>query len=173
MHATPAKTLRKRIPFYIAQASILCLYRVLLPTFIAPQPPCRSRAGPPSNLGVAVSANVSTFELQATQGMPKRKNFNRRALSCTSTRTHLEGRRAVELRNLLFKPCPRKLRAGVSGALWRLPIGTDVVPHIFFCFQMCKSLHELMKNGDAEIFPLYYSLKTYSSWYSQKCIAAV
>ena len=66
--------------------------------------------------------------------MPKRKNFNRRALSCTSTRTHLEGRRSVELRNLPFKPCPRKPRSGVSGALWRLPIGTDVVPLIYFLF---------------------------------------
>ena len=25
--------------------------------------------------------------------------------------------------------------AGVSGALWRLPIGTDVVPHFFFVFK--------------------------------------
>ena len=91
--------------------------------------------------------------------MSKRKTFNRRALSCASTRTHLEGRRSVELRNLLFQPCPRERRAGVSGALWRLPIGTDVVPHVFFvCFQMCNRLHELMQNGDARIFPLYYSL---------------
>ena len=95
--------------------------------------------------------------------MPKRKNFNRRALSCTSTRTHLEGRRSVELRNLPFKPCPRKTRAGVSGALWRLPTGTDVVPHIYFCFQMCNRLHELMKNGYAGIFPVYYNLNVWAS----------
>ena len=61
--------------------------------------------------------------------------------------------------NLPFKPCPRKPRAGVSGALWRLPIGTDVVPHFFFFFQMCNRLPELIKNVDAGIFSVYYSLK--------------
>ena len=90
--------------------------------------------------------------------MSKGKKFNRRALSCTSTRTHLEERRSVELRDLPFKPCPRKPRAGVSGALWRLPIATDVVPLIFFCFQMYNRLHELMQDGDAGIFLVYYSL---------------
>ena len=88
--------------------------------------------------------------------MPKRKNFNRRALSCTSTRTHLDGRCSVELMNLFFKPV-RASRA--QGALWWLSIGTDVAPHIFFCFQMCNRLPELMKNEDAGIFPVYYSLK--------------
>ena len=29
----------------------------------------------------------------------------------------------------------------------------------FFCFQMCNHLLEVMKNGDAGIFPLYYSFK--------------
>ena len=29
----------------------------------------------------------------------------------------------------------------------------------FFCFQMCNRLPEIMKNGDAGIFPVYYSLK--------------
>ena len=53
---------RKKIPFYIAQASIFCLCRVLLLTLRATRAPCRSRAGPPSNLGVAVSADASTFE---------------------------------------------------------------------------------------------------------------
>ena len=28
----------------------------------------------------------------------------------------------------------------------------------FFCFQMCNRLPEMMKNGDAGIFPVYYSL---------------
>ena len=27
-----------------------------------------------------------------------------------------------------------------------------------FCFQMCNRLPEIMKNGDAGIFPVYYSL---------------
>ena len=28
-----------------------------------------------------------------------------------------------------------------------------------FCFQMCNRLPEIKKNGDAGIFPVYYSLK--------------
>ena len=28
----------------------------------------------------------------------------------------------------------------------------------FFCFQMCNHLPEMMKNGDAGIFPVYHSL---------------
>ena len=67
--------------------------------------------------------------------MPKRKNFNRRALSCTSARTHFGGRRSVVLRNLPFQTCQREPRAGVSGVLWRLPIDTDIVPHILNCFK--------------------------------------
>ena len=66
----------------------------------------------------------------------------------------------------LFEACPCKTRGGVSGALWRLSIGTDVVPHIFFCFQMCNRLHEIMKNGDAGIFPVYYSCIDASRCYS-------
>ena len=30
----------------------------------------------------------------------------------------------------------------------------------FFCFQMCNRLPEMMKNGDAGIFHVYYSLKS-------------
>ena len=79
--------------------------------------------------------------------MPKRKNFNRRTLSCTSTRTHLEGRRSVELMDLHFKPVRASRVQGFQG------------PYVFFCFQMRNRLPELMKNGDAGIFPDYYSLK--------------
>ena len=41
-----------------------CLYRVLLLTLRATRAPCRSWAGPPSNLGVTVSAYASTFEYE-------------------------------------------------------------------------------------------------------------
>ena len=34
----------------------------------------------------------------------------------------------------------------------------------FFCFQMCNRLPEMMKNGDAGIFPVYYSLKENEIW---------
>ena len=70
--------------------------------------------------------------------MPKHENFSRRALWYTFTRKHLEGQRSVELRNLPFQPCPREPRAGVSVAIWRLPIGTDIVPYIFVFVQNVK-----------------------------------
>ena len=54
--------------------------------------------------------------------------------------------------------CARGFR-GLLEALWRLSIGTDVVQHIVFCFHVCNRLPEIMKNGDAGIFPVYYSLK--------------
>ena len=63
--ATVQPHLRRRseqLTFYIAQAPIFCLCRVLFLTLRATRAPCRSWAGPPSNLGVAVSANASTFE---------------------------------------------------------------------------------------------------------------
>ena len=63
---------------------------------------------------------------------------------------------------LSLKPVRASRARGFRGlleALWRLSIGTDVVPHIVFCFHMCNHLPEIMKNGDAGIFPVYYSLK--------------
>ena len=61
---TPATTLRKIIPFYIAQVPMICLCLVRLLTPRARRVPCRSRAGPPSNLGVELKANASTFEYE-------------------------------------------------------------------------------------------------------------
>ena len=46
------------------QAPIFCLCRVLLLTLRATRAPCRSRAGRSSNLGVALSADASTFEYE-------------------------------------------------------------------------------------------------------------
>ena len=61
---------------------------------------------------------------------------------------------------LSFKPV-RASHGEVSWALWRLSIGTDVVPLFFSFFSKCvhNRLPEIMKNGDAGIFPVYYSLK--------------
>ena len=88
----------------------------------------------PLELWYSSQRGCDTRGVRATQGMPKRKNFNRPALLCTSTRTHLEGRRSVELRSLPFEPCPCTPRARVPVAVWRLPIGTNIVPHIYILF---------------------------------------
>ena len=90
--------------------------------------------------------------------MPKRKNFNRRALSCTSTRTHLEGRRSVKLMNLSFKPVRASRAQGFQGPYGGSQLVLTLYRISFFCFQMCKRLPELMKSGDAGIFLVYYSL---------------
>ena len=62
--------------------------------------------------------------------MSKNKNFSRRALSCTFTRTYLEEHCSVEVRNYPLQLCPRAPRAGVSVGIWLLPIGTDIVPDV-------------------------------------------
>ena len=130
---------------------------------IKSKPPSRTRtiqvsARTPLELWCSIQLRCDARRIRATQGMPKRKKINRQPLSCTFTRTHLEGRRSVELRNFPFQPFLREPRGGISGALWRLPFGTDVTPHIIVYFQICNRLLELMKKGDAKIFSLYYSL---------------
>ena len=67
--------------------------------------------------------------------MPKRKNFNRRALSCTSTRTHLEGRRSVVLMDLRFKPVRASRVQGFQGP-YR---GTELLP--LYLSLLCRCLH--------------------------------
>ena len=99
--------------------------------------------------------------------MPKRKNFNRRALSCTSTRTHLEGRRSVEFMNLSFKPAAWQ---GFQGPYGGSQLVVTLYRIYFLGFQMCKRLPELMKNGDAGIFPVYYSLKLRIEYLVKLCM---
>ena len=112
---------------------------ILLSLYITSNPPSYARTLQVSGrtsleLWCSSQRGCDTRRVRATQGMPKRKTFNFPVPSCTSTRAHLEGCRSVELRNLPFKPCPRAPRAGILVAVWRLPIGTDVVPHICFLF---------------------------------------
>ena len=92
--------------------------------------------------------------------MPKRKNFNRRALSCTFTRTHREGRHSVELIDLPFKPVRASRVLGFQGPYGGFPLVLTLYRIYIFFFQMCNRLPGLMKSGDAGIFPVYYSLKT-------------
>ena len=91
--------------------------------------------------------------------MPKRKKFNRRALSCTSTRTHLERRRSVELMKLSLKSVRASRAEGFQGPYGGSQLVLTLYRIYIFCFQMCNRLPEMMKDGDAGIFPVYYSLK--------------
>ena len=90
--------------------------------------------------------------------MPKRKNFNRRALSCTSTRTHLEGRRSVELMKLSLESVRASRAEGFQGPNGGSQLVLTFNRIYIFCFQMCNNrLPEMMKNGGAGIFPVYYT----------------
>ena len=91
--------------------------------------------------------------------MPKRKNFNRRALSCTSTRTHIEGRRSVELVDLRLEPVRASRVLRFQGPYGGSQLVLTLYRIYIFCFQMYNCLPEMMKNGDAGIFPVYCSLK--------------
>ena len=91
--------------------------------------------------------------------MPKRKNFNRRALSCTSTRMHLEGRRSVELIDIPLKPVRASRVLGFQGPYGGYQLVLSLYRMCIFCFQMCNRLPELMKSGDAEIVPVYCPIR--------------
>ena len=99
--------------------------------------------------------------------MSKRKNFNRRALLCTSTRTHLEGRRSVELIDLPFKPVRASRVLGFQGPYGGYQLVLTLYRIYIFCFQMCNRLPELMKSGDAGIFPVHYSLTHDTRYYDE------
>ena len=79
--------------------------------------------------------------------MPKRKHFKLQALSCTSTRTHLEGRRSVELIKLSFKTVRASRAEGFHGPYGGSQLVLRLYRIYFFCFQMCNRLPEIMKNG--------------------------
>ena len=97
--------------------------------------------------------------------MPKRKNFKRRALSCISTRTHLEGRRSVELTKLSLKPVRASRTEGFQGPYGGPQLVLTLYRIHLLCFQMCNRLPEMIKDGDAGIFPVYYSLNSGKNGY--------
>ena len=76
----------------------------------------------------------------------------------------LEGRRSVELMKLSLKPVRASRAEGFQGPYGGSQLVLTLYRMYFFCFQMCNRLPEMMKNGDAGIFPVYYSLKTAANW---------
>ena len=61
--------------------------------------------------------------------------------------------------NLSFKPVRASRVKGFQGPYGGSQLVLTLYRIYIFCFQMCNRLPELMKNGDAGIFPVYYSLK--------------
>ena len=60
---------------------------------------------------------------------------------------------------LSFKPVRASRAAGFQGSHGGSQLVLTLYRMYFFCFQMCNCLPEMMKNGDAGIFPVYYSVK--------------
>ena len=58
------KELPVEYPIYFEQATIFCLCLVISSTLRVTRAPWASRAGPPSNLGVELKADTSTFEYE-------------------------------------------------------------------------------------------------------------
>ena len=75
------------------------------------------------------------------------------------------GRRSVELMKLSFKSVRASRAAGFQGLYGGSQLVLTLYRMYIFCFQMCNRLAEMMENGDAGIFPVYYSLKNRSDLY--------
>ena len=61
---------------------------------------------------------------------------------------------------LSFKPVRASRAAGFQGPYGGSQLVLTLYRMYFFCFQMCNRLPEMMNNGDAGIFPVYYSLNS-------------
>ena len=64
---------------------------------------------------------------------------------------------------LFLKPIRASRAPGFQGHYGGSQLVLTLYRMHFFCFQMCNRLPEMMKNGDAGIFPVYYSLKLLKS----------
>ena len=132
---------------------------MLLLTLRVTRAPCRSPAGPPSNLGVAVSADASTFEYERHRACPSVKPSTDQPSHVPLHARTLRGA-ALSSRGTLLSSLVRARRG--QGFQWPYG-GSQLVLTLYriciFCFQICKRLVNLMKNGDARIFPFYYSFK--------------
>ena len=159
MHATPAKNGRQNTPFISHRFP----YSALTSYDVQPSEPQEHRArlgqDPPRIWGLSSALMLQPSNTSKTGHAYKRKNLNRRALSCTSTRTYLEGCRSIELMNLPFKPVRASRVQGFQGPYGGSQLVLTLYRIFFFCFQMCNRLPELMKNRDAGIFPVYYSFE--------------
>ena len=60
-------------PLYFAQAPIFCLHSILFLILRATRAPYRSRAGPPSDCGIAVGADVTHDEYERHRACPSVK----------------------------------------------------------------------------------------------------
>ena len=63
-------------PIYFEQATIFCLCLIIFSTLRTTRAPWASRVGPPSNLGVELKADTSTFEYERRRACLSVKTSN-------------------------------------------------------------------------------------------------
>ena len=153
--APPESSLFTQVPMF-------CLHLVFSLNLRATQAPCRSRAGHPSNLGAAVSAVPSTFEYERHRACPSVKTSTDQPSHVPLHARTLRGAALSSWGTSLSSLLRASRVQGFQGPYG----GSQLVPTLYriyiFCFQMCNRLLELMKNGYAGIFPVYYSLERLS-----------
>ena len=155
---TPATTPWKMTPFYIAKATIFCLCLIISSTLRATRAPSGSRAGPPSNLGVELKADTSTFEYEWHRVCLSVKTWNDEPSHVPLHARTLRGVALSSRWSSLSSLSAQAARRGFRGLMEALNWYWSCTAY-FFCFQMCNRLPEIMKNGDAGIFLVYHSLK--------------
>ena len=102
-------------PLYFAQAPIFCPRFIVCPTLRPTRAPWASWAGPPSNLGVELKADASTFKYERHRACLSVNTSTDEASYVPPTRTHLGGRRSVELMKLSLKPVRASRAEGFQG----------------------------------------------------------
>ena len=161
---TPATTLWKITPFYIAKATIFCLCLITSSTLRTTRAPSGSRAGPPSDLGVELKADTSTFEYERHRVCLSVKTSNDEPSHVPLHARTLRGVALSSWWSFLSSLSAQAARRGFKGLMEALSWYWRCTAYIYFCFQMCNRLPEIMKNGDAGIFPVYYTLKSVLSF---------
>ena len=142
-------------------APIFCLCLVEPLTLRATRAPFGSRAGPPSNLGVELKDDTSTFEYERHRAC---LSVNTSTNEPSHVPRHAPTLRSAALSELMDLRC-KSVRASRVQGFQRPYGGSRLVLTLYriyiFCFQMCNRLPELLKNEDAGVFSVYYSLNLF------------
>ena len=152
---TPATRRPKLHPFYIAKATIFCLCLIISSTLRATRAPSGSRAGPPSNLGVELKVDSSTFEYERHRVCLSVKTSNDEPSHVPLHARTLRGVALWSWWSSLWSLSAQAARRGFRGLMETLSWYWRCTTY----FIMYNRLAEILKNGDAGICPVYYSLK--------------
>ena len=155
-----------------AQAPIFCLHLVFSLNLRATRAPCRSRAGPSSNLGVAVSADASTFEYERHRACLSVKTSTDEPFHVPLHARTLRGAALSSWGTSLSSLVRASRMKGFQGSYGGSQLVLTLCRICIFCLQMCNRLLTLMKNGDAGIFLFTTALK-HSTWFNWSATTTV